>query len=1336
MKPIFNYLIFLLSLFVYGQNKNLNYVVEFITVKDGLSHNYVTSLVSDQFNMKWIGTENGITKYNGYDFNYIKPSEKYLGLKNENIEVLFTDHDFNLWIGTKSGGLSYLNIKENTSTSFNYIIDKENQGDLRITAIAQDDAGQIWIGTWRKGVFVLDFKKEKLVRHFNYRNTIYSIKKDHLGQMWFSSNKTAYKYNPETKRVQGITFNTNISDILPDKNRNKVWISSTSKSDLLFAYHHEGEYIDSIKTNVYSNFSKKLLLDNQNRMWIGTWGNGVYRSNKDLSAFDKINVINDFSDKIEGNYSTVLNLHEDKNNIIWLSTASGGVVKLVEGNGFLNIAQTLTNTELKDKLNCTSVFKNDDYLFIGTLFSGVYYGKDETNLKKLDAIGNSKVNTMYAHENKLYIGTGDGFHIFDLAKDELVFSNNSLKKVTAFCIQDQDLFIGTQQLGVARIKLNEIAQTENYRFHTEDENDQVGIKSNRITDIKEDQNNNLWVSTYNGLHLLDKAQNTFIHHSDILDNELPISIINALELKGSLLWLSTPNGLIKLNFKNEKLQFQEIIGKKDGLNSDFICASTFDNNLNLWISTHTEIVKYNKADLTLTSYGETNGVKTSLFNNNSTFNQNNGLIFFGGIDNITFFNPQSIKDFNVIPEVVFTDLRIKNKQIEFNPEQEIIDKSFNYADKINLSHKDDFFSIRFVANDFLEKLNIKYRYLLEGYQDDWVELQGTNEINFAGLAPGNYTLKVQASRDNLNWSEPTTLAIELAGSPWKSNLALLLYFLIAISLISYFLWLNNYKIKLKNKLEIASLNEKKKIELTEAKLNFFTNISHEFRTPLTLIVSPLKELLENDGFSPKVYKSLSYIDKNTTRLLNLINQLLDFRKAEYGLLKLKASHGNFVRFSKEVHLYFKEAAKEKNISYSFKTKYNEILFPFDRNKLEIVLCNLLANAIKYTKNGGRVTLELDHNHKNCIIKISDSGIGMKAKDVDKIFDRFFQIESANTASMIGSGIGLSFTKKIIELHHGEISVKSKPNKGTVFTVTLAMDSKKYEGELDESFLTTDNIKSYNTAELAKKVNTLNIEEDKKQQILIVDDNPEILNYLSDVLSEDYAIIQAENGNIGLEKALIEIPDLIISDVMMPEKDGITLCKELKTNINTSHIPIILLTARTSTVYEIGGLKNGADDYITKPFNAKVIKARINSLLENREKLRSHFLNKIRFEPTAAEVENDAGTENSFIHKAILLVEENLDNEEFGIESLETELNMSRSSLFRKIKSLTGLSLSAFIRSVRLKKAAYIILTEEDISLKEVAFRVGFNTYKYFKTSFQKQFNCLPSQYKELNQKQK
>lgn len=1331
MKKAFSILFILGYFFAHSQTESVSYVVDFITTKHGLSHNYVSSFISDDLNIKWIGTENGITKYNGYDFEYIKPSKEYSGLLNENIEVLFKDRDNNLWIGTKSGGLSYLDIKNNTIKNYNHLIDLDNEGDLRITALSQDDNGNIWIGTWRKGVFQIDFKKESLLKQFKSNSPIYSIEKDFHGNIWFAMmDRKLYKYMPHEEKTESYILENFITDIISDPHRKKIWITILGPNNsTLYSYDYDSNTINPLETGINSEFSKKLFIDSNHHLWVGTWGFGVYKSNLDLSKFEKIELVSRTSEKISANYNTILNIHQDKNNIIWLATANGGLVRLIEDNGFKNADKLIVNPELEGYLNILSVYKSDTIVFIGTVFSGLYYGKDFSHLKQIKEIGNIRIKTLYEHDKKLYIGTNDGYLIFDIGLEKIIFSSDLIKKVTAFHIDDErNLYIGTQQQGLAIVKLDSIKNTEAYVLYSEDSKNKQKLESNRITGIQEDLNHNIWIGTYNGLHLFNKKEKAFLNQSLLLNEKLKSVIINSISLKGDNIWVATPSGLFKLNYRNEKLTLVESVTKLNGLNSDFICAVTFDENSNIWFSTHTEIVKYNEVNKSILSYGDINGVKTTSFNNSSFYNYKNEHIYFGGIDNITFFNSNDIRNVNSVPEIIFTNLRINNNLIRYEDGDKILDNNINYAKEIKLTHKDNFFSTTFVANDFLGKLNIKYRYKLEGHQDSWIDLQDRNEINFAGLSPGNYTLKIEASRDNQNWSNPKSINIIMLTSPWKSTLALFGYLVIIILIITYFVKSNNIKLKLKNKLEIARIDKEKEIELSEAKLNFFTNISHEFRSPLTLIIGPLKELLENEKLSPKALKNLNLIDRNTSRLLNLINQLLDFRKAHHGLLNLDVSIGNFVRFSNEVFLYFKEAAKSKNIKYSFEATQKEILLPFDRSKMEIVLCNLLSNAIKYSQPGDQVTLKIEADKEFCKISVIDTGIGIKSEYLGKIFDRFFQIKSGNTAKMVGSGIGLTFSKKIVELHHSTIDVSSEKNIGSKFTIKLSMDPKLYGDTLNNNFLSTDNINAYNTKDFELPIKSLNINA-KDYSVLIIDDNIDILNYLNDILSDSYTVLQAENGVDGYQMASSEIPDLIISDVMMPGKDGITLCKELKSHINTSHIPIILLTARTSTVFEIEGLKTGADDYITKPFNANVVKARIASLLENREKSRLHLLNKVRFEPTADELHADTDTENAFINKAILLVENNLDNVEFGIENMVNELHMSQSSLYRKIKSLTGLSLTAFIRSVRLKKAAHLMLSS-DLNLNQIAFEVGFNDYKYFKTSFKKQFNCLPSKYKE------
>lgn len=1326
----------LFSYFISSQENENNYVVDFITTEQGLSHNYATSIVSDDLNVKWIGTENGITKFNGYDFEYIKPSSIYNELLNENIEVLFKDTDSNIWIGTKSGGLSVLDIKNNRIKSYNNLINASKESVLRITALSQDVNGNIWVGTWNKGVFVIDYKNDKLLQHYNNNQAIYSIVKDFKNNMWFCSGNKLYLFNALNKNMQMFNVRGQLTDILPDNSRNKVWVASSSDTTKIYYFNYETNTIETLETGVTSNFSKKLSLDAYNRIWIGTWGKGVYRSNEDLSKFTQIELVANSPDKIHDNYNTILAIHQDKNNVTWLATANGGIVKLLEANGFNNADKLINNEELKQHLNFTCLHKNKNNIFLGTLFSGLYYGKDFSSLKQIKGIGNKKINDIYEYEQKLYIGTQFGFYIYDLELEKIIEYSNTLGKITTFLIENDIIYIGTQQMGIAVADLKNIGNPKAYIIYSEYKKNNKKIESNRITDIQKDTAGNVWVSTYNGLHLFDRDKKGFIHQSALLEEKLPSVIINDLEINGQFIWLATPSGLLKLHYGNSKLNIENIITEEDGLNSDFICALTFDAKHNLWLTTHTEIVKYNDANKSIVSYGDINGVRSTSFNNRSFYNYNGETIYFGGIDNITFFNPSKIKDFNTIPEIIFTGLRVNNELIEYNSDNTILDKSFNYVDEIRLTHHDNFFSTRFVANDFLGTLNIKYRYFLEGYHDEWINLQNTNEVNFAGLTPNTYTLKVQGSRDGQNWSAPKSIDIILLGSPWKSPLAIFLYFLVLLAIAAYLVRSNTQRLKLKNSLEIARIDKEKEMELSEAKLNFFTNISHEFRTPLTLIITPLQELIETSNLPQKVSKNLAIIDKNSNRLLNLINQLLDFRKADNGLLTLSVSYGNFVRFSNEVFLYFKQLAKSKNIKYKFKAKEPSIFFPFDRNKMEIVLCNLLSNAIKYSNPRGKITMTLSEASGFCVISIKDTGIGMDEQDLDKIFDRFFQIKSADTARMIGSGIGLAFSKKIIELHHGSITVTSKKNIGTEFTIKLSLDPNLYKGEINENYLNTDNIKAYDTLITPQVKDDLNIKT-KEHSVLLIDDNLEILEYLTDILQESYTIIKANNGNTGFEIASTEIPDLIISDVMMPGKDGITLCKELKSQITTSHIPIILLTARSSSVFEIQGLQTGANDYITKPFNATVVKARIASLLENREKLRAHLLNRVRFEPSAqTSTEKNAEPESLFINKAILLVENNLHNPNFGIDSMVDELNMSQSTLFRKIKSLTGLSLTAFIRSIRLKKAAQLIVASNDLNLNEIAYEVGFNDYKYFKDSFKKQFNCLPSKYREKAKKTK
>ncbi len=1330
----------LFPLFGLTQNDDTNYIIDIISSREGLSHNYTSSIVSDSLNIKWIGTENGITKYDGFNFKYIKPSEAYKNLKNENIEVLFKENANRIWIGTKSGGLSCLNIRQDSISNYNFLINSTSKDNLSILSLAQDSSKNIWAGTLNEGIYIIDYINNKLIKHINIESNVLGIIKDTSNNMWYASKNTIYKYNPYNGKTTQLQIDYTITDLALDKIRNRIWIGTAGSQGRLYYLDLKTNNIEYIQSIAQSNFGIIFSLDHHNRLWVGTWRQGLYRSNTDLSSFDKIRLVPNRSEKIETNYNSIIDIHHDQNNITWVATTNGGIVKLIEPKGFNNLDIHIKPEQLKGDFNIQSMYRDPNHLFIGTCKKGVFYGTDHNKLKPIEGIGEEKIFALKKYKNKILIGSTSGLYAFDLNTKKIVFKNASLRKVTAIHIdQKETLYLGTQHDGVAIVPYNQISNKQAYQFYSNtSSNNAYKIKSSRITSIAQDTKNNIWFGTYNGVHLFNINEQKFYSQSQLLDTELPSIIINELKIKDDAIWIATPGGLFKLIYNNNKLSVNKHLTKKDGLNTDFICALDFDEQNNLWLSANTEIVKYNEKTGSYTTFQDVDGIRTTSFNNGSVFKDNKNTIYFGGVDNITFFNPDKVLAMKTTPQIIFTNLRVNNENVNFKNKKKkhnIINEDFGYTNTITLNHKDNFFSIDIIPNDFLGNDNINYQYKLEGQQNNWINIKNWNELNFTGLNAGKYTLRVAATRDNQNWLESKSIDIIIKNSPWRSPWAFFGYALLLAGLLYISIRIYKNQLVLKNKLQLARIDREKEIRLSEAKLNFFTNMSHEFRTPLTLIASPLSELMESSALPIKVLEKLKIIDRNTNRLLDLVNQLLDFRKADYGLLKLNASSGDFVSFANEVFLYFKEVAKTKNITYTFTSSNTNIEFPFDRNKMEIVLCNLLSNALKYCREGDSITFSLNTSQQtnSCLISIKDSGPGIAKEDLNKIFDRFYQIKSANTAKMIGSGIGLHFSKKIVELHHGTIKVNSKKGKGAEFIIKLAMQAELYKDSLDTKPLKTNKIEAYNLQDKVETIQNLNLANTKKPHLLIIDDNRDILNYLRDILYENYNLTLANDGIEGFEKASKIIPDLIISDVMMPRKDGLALCKELKEQITTSHIPIILLTARTATVFEIEGLKTGADDYITKPFNPTSIKARITTLLENRLKLREHLLNKVRFEPTISETEKNNNPEDAFINKAISIVENNLKDSNFGVEKMVEEFYMSQSTLYRKIKSLTGLSISGFIRSIRLKKAAQLILTK-DMTLSQIAYEVGFNDYKYFKTSFKKQFNCLPSKYKEVYNK--
>lgn len=1300
-----------------SQNSNSSFIFEYITAKEGLSHNYVSKVVSDSLNVKWIATENGVTKYDGSNYSHIRPGKTYPGLKNENIETLFVDSHNLLWIGTKSGGLSCLDIKSHRLTNYNKIL-SDNSTLFRIRTFQEDDMGNIWVMTNNNGMFVIDPKQKKTIKHFNTPLSRF-LTKDSEGNIWFGSNWDLKSINPKTHQITTYKLGDYASTLIEDTEKNCLWIGTVNYTDKhhLLRFDLETKEIAKHYTDIPNSFTSTLYLDQEKCLWIGTWGSGLYRGNKDFTSYKEMDLVHSSGNQNKMNYQIILDIHEDANKVLWISSDFGGVVKLEQSKGFKNLSEYKTDNESLKGVNIQSIFKDAQNLYLGTLRNGLFYGKDVNSLKQYKGFKNKKIYQIGRHKNNVIIGTNQYIHLLD--KTLKPIKKLPIEQATCFYTwTNKKVWVGTQQNGLYVVNLSN-PNTPRVQRRYRPKNEKYNLNSTRITAIVKDSNENIWLGTYNGLHLYNKITEQFIPYQELTTSEIP-DIINTIYTDTNNIWLGTPNGVYKLSYVDGKLKVLDIFNSElNGLENDFICGIKADKHGFLWLTTSTSLIRFEPFNKSFVNFSESDGIYASFYNIRTIYNDHlDNIIYAGGTDNLTYFNPELVTHTQNPNQLIFSELKVDNERVKVHDtiyKNIILKKDLNYTKKLEFSHLEKSISISFGSTNFTTNSNLHYKYRLTEIDKNWQYLKHKNEINFIGLAPGNYKLEVAASKDFKVWSSPIIMEIKVNYAPWASPLAFGFYFLIALAVILFFISISLKQFRMRNKLD-------KEQELSEAKLTFFTNISHEFRTPLTLILSPLKELIQQKMSDPELNEKLFVMEKNADRLLNLITQLLDFRKAEHGLLSLHSSNGNIVNFSKEVFLYFKEQAKSKKITYDFSSNKKEIMFPFDRNKMEIVLCNLISNALKYTFEGDTIILEVKQEENWCIISVKDTGIGMKRESTAKIFDRFYQINSTTTSDILGSGIGLSFTKKIIELHGGTISVNSKINKGTEFIIDIPLNeafemnikTTQHEAEQIEDLINED-------------IDNLQIES-KENTVLIVDDNDDIRNYLSQLLKREYNILNAADGVEAIEVASKEIPDLILCDIMMPKKDGLEVSVELKSQVTTSHIPIILLTARSSNMYEIKGLETGADDFISKPFDPQVVKARIASALQNRGKIREHFLNKVRFQPTENLVKVSTN-ENTFIDKAIQLVEDNLTNENFDLKMMQDKLFMSQSSLYRKIKSLTGLSLTGFIRSIRLKKAAEIILKENE-KLSSVAAMVGFNDYKHFRESFKKQFNCLPSDYRD------
>lgn len=1358
-------------------------------VKDGLSNDDVNCLLEDKLGFMWFGTEDGLNRFDGYTFHVYRnnPDDKN-SISSNSIWSLFEDSEGYIWIGTKSGELNRYDPYFDTFTSWK--IDSDNINENSITAIYKDSKDEIWIGSYRNGFYNFNIKTGKLKNWNNNptdqksisNNFITSIHKDKSGSIWIST------YNGLNKFIQS-SDESYFSRIFSESNayslsNNLIWSLSSSiyNSNVLLICTANGltEY-NTVSGNFkqynfldrpdlqFSNSISSVIEDSVNGekiLWLGSYA-GVIRMNLKYGNSERY-LVDDL--KSNGLVSNQINkVYKDRSGVIWFAAEDGlnyYSLKSAKFNHMLSLIRSYDLSSLNAKNIKAITESNDGNIWFGEL-SGLHYLNNTDVSKSTKKISGSKGLNIWSLESgnndDIWIGTyGQGLKQLDIKSGNIknwkiespTFKTSAFDFIKALFLDKQNnLWMGFWGGGTARLNLS----TYKYKIWRNDPNITNSLSYNDVWAIHQDKFSRIWIGTNGGgINLFDDNEGGIFHRLVDDDNEerklSSISVNCIVESSVSdddetILWLGTASGLIKLKLNNKihvnnsiecikEIKFYTI---RDGLLNNTVKSILVDDNHNLWLGTNAGLTFFNIKENTFTNFNESDGLTGSEINLNCALKTKNNLMFFGSSEGVNIFNPTLIKNSTYKPQIVITGFQIFNKNITAGLNSPI-KKNIMFAKEISLSHIQNVFSFQFSALDFNSPSTISYAYMMEGFDKDWIYSGSRRFVTYTNLNAGDYRFKVKATNSDGVWIDnETSIAIVISPPWWRTIWAYLIYLLvIAIGLI-FIRKMELNRTRLRNALRIRELEAEKLRDIEKIKSRFFTNLSHEFRTPLMLIKGPVEQLLNGNKINQA--EQINLIKRNSEKLQNLIDQLLELSQLEASSIELKARKENIVSIVRGIFFSFSELADRKKIKLSFKTVNDEILTWVDRDKFEKILNNLLSNAFKFTGENGTIEIDIVNTTINYInyttVMVKDSGIGIPDEKVDKIFDRFFQVDDSSKRAYSGSGIGLSLVKELVDLHKWKIFVHSKEGTGTEFILQIPLNE-NYLSESQKIIDSDNSLKKINdemnslptidesddiNSEQESKTNKFNSER-KISTILIVEDSEDVRIYLQDILKQDYKLLIAENGEKGLVEALDKLPDLIISDVMMPIMDGIEFCRKIKSDWKTSHIPVILLTAKASTESKIEGLETGADDYVTKPFSFRELSIRIKNLLDQRKSLKEKF-------GKSFNVPVDDNTlslaDKEFLDNAFKIVEKNISNTDFDSDQFAKEIFLSRSQLHRKISGITRQSTGEYIRTIRLKKAAQHLL-DQKLSVTQIAFEVGFNSPSHFSKAFKQMFDCLPSEF--------
>ncbi len=1327
-----------------------------ITAAEGLSQSSVITIAQDSHGFLWFGTRDGLNKYDGEKITIYRNFDDSTGtLSNNDILDISASPNGDIWIGTYNG----LNHYDAASGNFNVYKNKPGQNSISNNTIwsVLSDESYVWTGT-ANGLNRLNLKTGKFQTFLHNpddsrslsANRITEIFKDENGTIWVGTdnglNKIVYQDSKNifcqqiTPELPGIIENNFLVQVIDQNQQGQILIGTKQHGLLIYNqefeqwnhYHSKSQNKSLLHDNV-----RALTRDPMGRTWVGTYqGINIIAANGEVESIQHIpENVNSLST------NSIKSLFQDKHGSIWIGTYYGGINMWNKANfNFTNITQQSDKFGLNYNV-ISSIVEYENYLILGTEGGGLNF-IDKRNqsyqylTNKNSALRSNNIKTLYTENNHLFIGTYNaGFCIYDLEQKSFIkfidessgLSSNSVYNISHY--SGNLYFIATFMRGINLWdKENGVLQS-----FIENSSNEQSLSDNQARKLFVDNDFNLWVGTQSGINFLSrqKIENqdySFEHFLYNPEEGTGDDVLTIFQDSQSNIWCgSKENGLHR--FENGNFKKIDLFANINNA-SQTIHAIEEDETGNLWLSSNNGLIRFNPYAEEIKVYQVADGLVSNEFNNNAVHKANDGTLYFGGPFGVSSFKPGAIKINNIIAEVVFTDLSINGEKVQPGDER-VLKTTLPYSDQITLKHNQANFTLNFTLPNFINPEKNQYAYKLTGLEEDWIYTY-EGEANYTIQNKGNYTLLVKGANNDGVWSEPIALKITVKPPPWRSGWAFVGYGLAIATALFFWLRIIQSRANYKHYLELTQKQKEQDMQLSQMKLQFFTNISHDFRTPLTLIIGPLSQILDEFRGSNKVYKQLKSVYHNAEHLLRLINQLMDFRKMENKQIKLQAAEGNIVRFCKEIFLSFRHYAESSDYSYHFFTNDEEIKAYYDRDKMEKVLYNIISNAFKYTPEGGEVNVVVNKLADKVNIIISDSGIGINKNYVERVFDRFYQVNDASRSEVKrGTGIGLALSKGIIDLHKGKIEVISEEGRGSKFIIQLPLGSIHLSSdEIIRDFKDSEAIADYQKLwqevekDLIDKLPEVSPTKDKK--ILIVEDNDKIRSFIVSVFRETYNILEAANGKAGLQVAMAETPDLIISDIMMPEMDGIEFCSKIKTELKTSHIPVILLTARTSLIFKMEGLESGADDYINKPFNVKELLLKVRNHLHMLERLRQKFNSSKNIVPSEVTF---SSIDEELLQKAIMVVEENISNEFFDIPMFCEELGVSRTMLFAKIKAWTEMTPNEFIQSMRMKRAAQL-LEQNKLSISQICYKAGYKNPKYFSRSFQKYFKLTPSQYLE------